>query len=203
LFFPPKFRGTGVSIDDQVQKRQQNCYWPVDDFMKSFLLPAEQPVIHPSAFVARGAVVVGAVSLGEHASLWYQCVARGDINRIGVGPRSNIQDGTVIHVSDDFPAVIGAEVSVGHRAVIHACQIGDATLVGMGAIVMDGAVIGPRCVIGAGALVTKGTVVPEGSLVLGAPARVARRLTRGEMAQNSALAAKYVELARRYRDLGL
>ncbi len=171
--------------------------------MKSFLLPAEEPDIHPAAFVARGAVVVGAVSLAEEASIWYQCVARGDINRIRIGPRSNIQDGTIIHVSDDFPAVIGAEVSVGHRAIIHACEIGDGTLVGMGAIVMDGAAIGPRCVIGAGALVTKGTVVPEGSLVLGAPAMVARRLTREEMAENIALAAKYVEVSRRYRALGL
>jgi gamma-carbonic anhydrase len=170
--------------------------------MKTFLLPAEKPDIHPAAFIAPGAVVIGAVAIGEDASVWYQCVARGDINRIRIGPRSNIQDGTVIHVSDDFPALIGAGVSVGHRAVIHACEIGDGTLVGMGAIVMDGAVIGPCCVIGAGALVTKGTVVPEGSLVVGAPARVVRRLTAGEIAANAGLAAKYVEVARRYRELG-
>ncbi|MCE9519260.1 MAG: gamma carbonic anhydrase family protein [Verrucomicrobia bacterium] len=170
--------------------------------MKSFLLPAENPVIHPDAFIATGAVVIGAVTIGEGASFWFQCVARGDINRIQIGPRSNIQDGTIIHVSDDFPAVIGADVSVGHRAIIHACEIGNGTLVGMGAIVMDGVVIGPRCVIGAGALVTKGTVVPEGSLVLGSPARVVRKLTNEEMAQNMSLAAKYVEVARRYRELG-
>lgn len=171
--------------------------------MKSFLLPTENPVIHPDAFIAPGAIVVGAVAIGEGASFWYQCVARGDINRIRIGPRSNIQDGTVIHVSDDFPAVIGADVSVGHRAIIHACEIGDGTLVGMGAIVMDGAVIGPRCIIGAGALVTKGMQVPEGSLLVGSPARVARMLTDEEMAQNIALAGKYVEVARRYRELGL
>lgn len=171
--------------------------------VKSFFLPAETPAIHPASFIAPGAVVVGAVTIGEDASIWYQCVARGDINRISIGPRSNIQDGTVIHVSDDFPAVIGSDVSVGHRAVIHACEIGDGTLVGMGAIVMDGAVIGPRCVIGAGALVTKGLRVPEGSLVVGAPARVTRKLTPGQMEQSAGLAAKYVEVARRYRDLGL
>lgn len=171
--------------------------------MKSFLLPAENPVIHQDAFIAPGAVVVGAVTIGEGASFWYQCVARGDINRIHIGPRSNIQDGTIIHVSDNFPAVIGTDVSVGHRAIIHACEIGDGTLVGMGAIVMDGVVIGPRCIIGAGSLVTKGMQAPEGSLVVGAPARVARKLTSEEMAQNIALAAKYVEVARRYRDLGM
>ncbi len=173
------------------------------EFIKTFLLPAENPVIHPDAFIAPGAVVVGAVTIGEDASFWYQCVARGDINRIRIGPRSNIQDGTIIHVSDDFPAVIGADVSVGHRAIIHACEIGDGTLVGMGAIVMDGAVIGPRCIIGAGALVTKGMQVPEGSLVIGAPARVVRKLVGGEMAHNIALAAKYVEVARRYREFGM
>jgi carbonic anhydrase/acetyltransferase-like protein (isoleucine patch superfamily) len=169
--------------------------------MKRFLLPAETPQIHPAAFIAPGAVVVGAVSVGEEASVWYQCVARGDINRVRIGARSNVQDGTVIHVSDDFEAVIGEGVSVGHRAIIHACTIGDETLVGMGAIVMDGAVIGARCVIGGGSLVTKGTVVPEGSLILGSPARVVRPLTGEERAQNVKLAAKYVEIARRYRGL--
>lgn len=171
--------------------------------MKAFYLPGEKPRIAPSAFIAPGAVVVGAVTIGENASFWYQCVARGDINRIRIGPRSNIQDGTVIHVSDDFPAIIGEGVSVGHRAIIHACEIGDETLVGMGAIIMDGAVIGPRCIIGAGSLVTKGTSVPEGSLVVGSPARVVRKLSPMEMDQNAALAAKYVEVARRYRDLGM
>ncbi|HEY2573262.1 MAG TPA: gamma carbonic anhydrase family protein [Verrucomicrobiaceae bacterium] len=170
--------------------------------MKSFLLPAEKPDIHPSAFIAPGAVLVGAVAVGEEASVWYQCVARGDINRICIGARSNVQDGTVIHVSDDFPAVIGAEVSVGHRAIIHACEIGDRTLVGMGAIVMDGVVLGPGCIVGAGALVTKGMRVPEGSLVVGAPARVMRKLTAAEQAANVALAAKYVAVSQKYRRLG-
>lgn len=171
--------------------------------MKSFLPPDESPAIDATAFVARGAVIVGAVTVGAEASIWYQCVVRGDINRIRIGARSNVQDGTVIHVADDHPAVIGEEVSVGHRAIVHACEIGDGTLVGMGAIVMDGARVGSRCVIGAGALVTRGMVVPEGSLVMGAPARVVRRLTADEMARNEALAWKYVAVARRYRELGL
>ncbi len=169
--------------------------------LKKFLLPGETPRIHASAFVAQGAVVLGGVTLEEHASIWFGCVLRGDINHIVVGPRSNIQDGTIVHVSDDFPAIVGAEVSVGHRAIIHACEIGDQTLVGMGAVVMDGVRIGPRCVIGAGALVTKGLQVPEGSLVMGSPARIVRSLSVEEQRSNAALAAKYVEVSARYRAL--
>jgi carbonic anhydrase/acetyltransferase-like protein (isoleucine patch superfamily) len=157
--------------------------------------------VHPTAYIAEGAVVLGAVTLGEQASVWFGCVLRGDINRIAIGEQSNIQDGTIVHVSDDFPAIVGARVSVGHRAIIHACEIGDETLVGMGAIVMDGARIGPRCVIGAGALVTKGTVVPEGSLVMGSPARVVRALSLEERRGNAGLARKYVEVSARYRSL--
>jgi carbonic anhydrase/acetyltransferase-like protein (isoleucine patch superfamily) len=169
--------------------------------LRNFLLPGERPQIHPSAFIAAGAVVLGGVTVGEQASIWFGCVLRGDINRIVVGPRSNLQDGTIVHVSDDFPAIIGAGVSVGHRAIIHACEIGDETLVGMGAIVMDGARIGPRSLIAAGALVTKGMQVPEGSLVMGSPAKVVRSLSQEERRANAALAAKYVEVAARYRAL--
>ncbi len=169
--------------------------------LRQFLLPGETPRIHASAFIAEGAVLLGAVSVGEDASIWYGCVLRGDINRIVIGPRSNIQDGTIVHVSDDFPAVVGANVSVGHRAIIHACDVGDETLVGMGAIVMDGVRIGPRSIIGAGALVTKGLQVPEGSLVMGSPAKIVRTLSLEEQRANAALAAKYVEVSARYRAL--
>ena len=169
--------------------------------MKRFLLPQESPRVDVSAFVAQGAVLVGGVTVSEEVSIWYNCVLRGDINHIRIGPRSNIQDGTIIHVADDFAAEVGEAVSVGHRAIIHACQIGDETLVGMGAVVMDGAVIGPRCIIAAGALVTKHTQVPEGSLVVGTPAKVVRPLTREEKEGNGRLAAKYVEISRRYLSL--
>ena len=167
--------------------------------LKRFLLPDESPQIHPSAYVAEGAVVLGAVSVGEQASIWFGSVLRGDINRISIGPRSNIQDGTIVHVSDDFPATVGADVTVGHRAIIHACEIGDATLVGMGAIVMDGARVGAGSIIAAGSLVIKGMQIPPGSLVMGSPARVIRPLTPDERASNLALAAKYIEVASRYR----
>jgi gamma-carbonic anhydrase len=169
--------------------------------MKRFLLPQYQPLLAPSAFLAPGAVLTGSVTIGDSASVWYQCVLRGDINHITIGPRSNIQDGTIVHVADDYPVLVGSAVSVGHRAIIHACEIGDETLVGMGAIIMDGAVIGPRCIIAAGALVTKHMKVPEGSLVIGSPARIVRSLSLEEQKKNADLADKYVEVAKRYREL--
>lgn len=170
--------------------------------MKRFLLPEYAPKIDPTAYVADGAVVVGAVEVGEEASIWFNCVLRGDINRIVIGSQTNVQDGTIVHVADDFAAVVGERVSIGHRAIVHACTVGDETLVGMGAIIMDGAVIGPRCIIGAGALVTKHIQVPEGSLVMGSPAKVVRKLSLEEQLQNKALAAKYVESSRRFMALG-
>lgn len=168
--------------------------------LKKFLLSEASPVVHPTVFQASGSVVIGAVTLAEESSIWFGSVLRGDINRIVVGTRSNVQDGSVLHVSDDHACVLGSHVTVGHRAIVHACEVGDETLVGMGAIILDGAIIGPRCIIAAGALVPKGMHVPEGSLVLGTPARIIRRLTPEEMAANTRLALKYVELARRYKE---
>ena len=169
--------------------------------LERFLIPAESPIVHESAFVAQGAVLVGGVAVGAKASIWYGCVLRGDINRIFVGTESNVQDGTIVHVSDAYPAIIGERVSIGHRAVIHACEIGDETLVGMGAIVMDGARVGRQCVIAAGALVTKHAVIPEGSLVMGSPAKIVRPLSDAEKEGNTRLALKYVEISWRYREL--
>ena len=169
--------------------------------LKKFLMPEYFPSIHDTAFVAPGAVILGAVTVGEQASIWYGCVMRGDINHIKIGACSNLQDGCIVHVSDEYPATMGERVSIGHRAIIHACDVGDEVLVGMGAIIMDGAVIGPRSIIGAGGVVTKGTKVPEGSLVLGSPARVVRPLSLEEQQNNARLAAKYVEVSRRYREM--
>lgn len=172
------------------------------DLLKSFLIPQENPSVNPTAWLAPGAVVVGAVTLHELSSIWFGAVLRGDINRIVVGPRSNIQDGAVVHVSDDEAALIGTEVTVGHRAIVHACNVGDGVLVGMGAVLLDGCRIGAESLIAAGALVPKGMVIPEGSLVVGTPARVIRPLNTEERAANRRLAAKYVEVSRRYRELG-
>jgi carbonic anhydrase/acetyltransferase-like protein (isoleucine patch superfamily) len=137
-------------------------------------------------------MVLGDVTLGEYSSVWYNAVLRGDINRIVVGHHSNIQDNAVLHLADDFPCLIGNYVIVGHSAVIHACTVEDEVLVGMGAVILDGAVIGKQSIIGAKALVTQGTRIPPGSMVLGAPAKVVRALTRKERAGLKAWAKKYV-----------
>jgi len=168
-----------------------------------FFLADFKPSIHPTAYVAQGAIILGVATLGEQSSVWYATVIRADINRIIVGAQSNVQDGCVLHVSDDFACEIGERVTVGHRAVVHACRVHDEVLVGMGAILLDGAEIGARSIVAAGALVPKGMKVPEGSLVMGAPARVVRQLSMEEQAQNQRLALKYVELSRRYLMLGL
>ena len=150
--------------------------------------------------MAPSADIVGDVTLGEHVSVWFQAVLRGDINRIEIGRGSNLQDGVIVHLSNDLPVVVGEYVTVGHRATLHACTVGDEVLVGMGATVMDGAEIGPRSMVAAGALVTPGTKVPPGSLVMGAPGRVARTLSDEEQGRIRGWAEKYIEVARRFRD---
>lgn len=157
------------------------------------------PEIDPSAYVARGAVVIGAVTLGENSSVWHQAVLRADINTIEIGEGSNVQDGTIVHLADDYGVKVGNYVTIGHAAMIHACEIGDECLIGMQATVLDGAVIGAQSIVGAGALVTKGTRVPEGSLVLGSPAKVVRQLSEVERAQLKGMAEKYVTVSREHK----
>ncbi len=154
------------------------------------------PDLSRAAFVAPSADICGDVILGHESSVWYGCVLRGDIHSIRVGDQSNIQDGSIIHLADEFGAFIGHRTTVGHGAVIHACTIGDECLIGMRATVLDGAVIGPRCIVGAGALVTKGTIVPEGSMVLGSPAKIVRALKPEEIASLAPWSLKYVEVAK-------
>jgi gamma-carbonic anhydrase len=156
------------------------------------------PVVGPRAMISAGAALVGEVRLGDDVSIWYGAVLRGDLAPVTVGARSNIQDGTVVHVADDGPCEIGADVVVGHRAMLHACRVEDACLVGMQATVLDEAVIGAGSIVGAGALVTSRTVIPPRSLVLGAPAKVIRTLTAEDEAFHRALAAKYVRLKENY-----
>lgn len=166
------------------------------------------PVVPRSAFVDDTALVVGDVTLGENVSVWPMAVLRGDVNRIEVGDNSNIQDGAVVHVAHEgpyqhgFPAIIGADVTVGHRAVVHACSIGDRVLVGMGAIIMDGAVVGDDVVIGAGALVPPGKRLAGGKLYVGSPARAARDLTASEREQLVYSARHYVTLKERHEGMG-
>ena len=157
-----------------------------------------KPQIHPSVFIANTATVLGAVELGENVSIWFSAVLRGDINRIVVGARSNVQDGAVLHIADDYPCLIGADVTIGHGAVVHACTVEDEVLIGMGSTILDGAVIGRRSIIGAGALVTGKTIVPPGSLVLGSPAKIIKPLTDAEQDSIAGWAKKYVALSRHY-----
>ena len=160
--------------------------------LRQFLLPGEKPCLADSVFVAPGATVIGAVSLGYESSVWYGAVLRGDINHIVVGHHTNIQDNAVLHLADDFACIVGNHVTVGHSAIVHACKIGDEVLIGMGAVILDGAVIGKQSLIGAKALVTQGMKIPAGSLVLGAPAKVVRKLTGEERAGLKHWAHKYV-----------
>jgi gamma-carbonic anhydrase len=161
------------------------------------------PQIHPSAFVAGNATVLGDVRLGEESSVWYQCVLRADINRIVIGRGSNIQDGAVVHLADEFGVEVGEYVTVGHKAILHACTIRDEVLVGMNAVVLDGAEIGARSIIGAGALVTGGKKFPSGSLILGSPAKVVRELSLEEQAGIRTWADRYVQLSREYLRRGV
>src|SRR5690348_2578293 len=157
-------------------------------------LPSGRPTIADGAWVAPGATVVGDVTLGAGSSVWYGAVLRGDGDRIVVGERTNIQDGSVLHTDPGFPLTLGAGISVGHRAVLHGCTVGDDALVGMGAVVLNGARIGPRCLVAAGALVLEGVDIPAQSLVAGAPAKVRRPLSDEEVAGLRANASTYEQL---------
>ena len=158
------------------------------------------PKISDSAFVAASADLIGRVSLFAESSIWYNTTLRGDINEIVIGPRSNVQDNAVIHLADDFGCYVGELVTVGHSAILHACEVKDEVLVGMGACVLDGAVIGSRSIIGANSLVTGGMIIPEGSLVLGSPARVVKTLDLKDQQNIKSWAEKYVRNSRIFKE---
>jgi carbonic anhydrase/acetyltransferase-like protein (isoleucine patch superfamily) len=165
----------------------------------------ESPRFGKRVFVDSAAVISGDVSLGDDASVWPMAVVRGDVNRIMIGARSNIQDGSVLHVThesawqpDGLPLLIGDDVTVGHAAVLHACTVGDRCLIGMGAIVMDGAVVEPDAMIAGGAVVTPGKVVESGTLWRGNPARFARNLSKLEIERLLYSAHHYVRLKDTY-----
>ena len=156
------------------------------------------PEIHESAFIAHSADLIGRVTVEDEASVWYNATLRGDINEIVIGPKSNVQDNVVIHLSDDFGTYLGELVTIGHSAIIHAATVKDEVLVGMGACILDGAVIGERSIIGAQALVTGGMVIPPGSLVLGSPARVVKTLDLQAQGEIKKWAEKYVRNSRKF-----
>lgn len=159
----------------------------------------KKPRIHPTVFVAPGAQVIGDVVLAKGVSVWFAAVLRGDIQAIRVGEDTNIQDGAVLHVDHDQPCVVGRGVIVGHQAVVHACEVGDGVLVGIGARILSGATIGRFSLIGAGAVVLEDAVIPDYSLVLGVPGKVVRRLTAKEAGRHLPWAKRYRALAGVYK----
>jgi gamma-carbonic anhydrase len=158
------------------------------------------PTIHPTAWIVPGATIIGDVTLEDESSVWYGAVLRGDINRIVVGPRSNIQDNAVVHLDTDYPTIVGELVTVGHSAIVHACKIDNEVLVGMGAVILDDVEIGAGSIIGANALVTMGMKIPPGSLVLGSPAKIRRQLTLDEQNDIARWARSYVESSKHFRE---
>ena len=162
------------------------------------------PVVHPTAWIAPTAVVVGDVVIGERSSVWFHCVVRGDVNYIRIGEGSNVQDGSVLHVTTaKYPLTIGDNVTIGHAVMAHGCVIESDCLVGMRAVLLDGVVVGEGSLVGAGALVTPGTVIPPRSLVLGFPAKVVRELSREEVEENKRIAPHYCRLAGEYKAKGI
>ncbi|RKN07570.1 gamma carbonic anhydrase family protein [Streptomyces radicis] len=168
------------------------------------LLPFDghHPAIAPGAWLAPGVTLIGAVTVADEASVWFGTVARADTERIEIGRGSNVQDGCVLHADPGFPAVIGARVSVGHRAVVHGSTVEDDALVGMGAVLLNGSRVGAGSLIAAGTVVLEGVQVPPGSLVAGVPGTVRRALTGEEAEKVRANAAHYRDLARRYSHTG-
>ncbi|MGD9630991.1 MAG: gamma carbonic anhydrase family protein [Pyrinomonadaceae bacterium] len=157
------------------------------------------PTIHSTAFIAKDAVVIGDVVIGEDASVWFGSVIRGDVNFIRIGARTNIQDATVIHVSSrTHSTILEEEITVGHRVTLHGCHVERGCLIGIGSIVMDGVRVGARSLVGAGSLLTPGTQIPPRSLVLGSPGRVKRELTDDELAYLDQSWRNYVELKSKY-----
>ncbi len=155
------------------------------------------PSVHCSAWIAPGAVVVGDVEIAEHSSVWFGCVLRGDVHSIRIGARTNVQDGSILHVSKErFGCVVGDEVTIGHRAVVHGCTIGEGALIGIGAIVLDGATVGDGALVGAGSVVTPGSRISPGMVAIGTPAREIRPLTSEERDQQRARTLHYVDHAR-------
>lgn len=156
------------------------------------------PEINKETFIAPDSVIVGQVMIHEACSIWYGAVLRADENKVVVGPRTNIQEGVIIHESKNHPTIIGEGVTIGHRAIVHGAEIGDYTLIGMGATILDGAQIGKNCIIGANSLVTSNTVIEEGMLVLGSPAKAIKPLSKEQIKSLYDSADNYVQLSKEY-----
>lgn len=167
--------------------------------MPIYRLEGRIPVLHPRHFVAPGAMVIGGVELGEDASVWFNAVLRSDSERVVVGSRTNVQDGSVLHADPGKPLVLGSNVTVGHKVMLHGCTVGNGSLIGINAVVLNEARIGAGTIVGANALIPEGKEIPPGVLVLGSPGKVVRELTQEEQAYLLTIADGYVRRAERYR----
>ena len=167
--------------------------------MAVYEVDGKTPQVDSTAWIADSAQVMGHVTLGPDASVWFGCVLRGDTESMTIGEGSNIQDLTVMHADHGLPLTIGKHVTVGHKVMLHGCTIGDESLIGIGAIVLNGARIGKNCLVGAGSLVTEGKEFPDGSMIIGSPARVVRQLTPEQMEGLRRSAQHYIENARRFK----
>ena len=163
-----------------------------------YSLEGRTPRTVGETFVAPTAVVIGDVAIEHESSVWWGAVLRGDYDRISIGRRSNVQDNAVVHMDEGFPVTLGDSVTIGHKAVLHGCTVGNNSLVGINAVVMNGAVIGDDCLVGSNALITEGKAIPPRSLVLGSPGKVVRELNDGEVAEITDFADRYVRNFRRY-----
>ena len=168
--------------------------------MPLYAIGGQQPSVPANSWVAPSADLIGAVRLGHEVGVWFGAVIRADNTPIVVGDRSNIQEGAMLHSDPDRPLTIGEGVTVGHHAILHGCTIGDNVLIGMGATVLNRATVGADCLVGAGALVTEGKTFPAGSLIVGAPAKVARALSPEEIASLRLSATHYAQRQREYAD---
>ncbi|MEJ6402150.1 gamma carbonic anhydrase family protein [Yoonia sp. 2307UL14-13] len=168
--------------------------------MSLYVLGDVSPDIADDAWVAPGCHLIGKVVLGAGASVWFGSTLRGDNESIIIGAGSNVQENTVMHTDMGFPLTVGAGCTIGHKAMLHGCVIGENTLVGMGATILNGAIVGANCLIGAGALITEGKTIPDGSLVMGVPGKVVRNLDDAAINGLKASALHYQENAKRFRD---
>jgi carbonic anhydrase/acetyltransferase-like protein (isoleucine patch superfamily) len=165
-----------------------------------YRLQDREPRIHPSAFVAPSAELIGSIVMEENSSVWFHVVARGDNDIITIGPDTNVQDGSVLHTDAGIRLTLGRGITVGHKVTLHGCEVGDYSLVGMNAVLLNRARIGKYCLIGANALVTEGKQIPDGSVLMGSPAKIVRTLSDNERAVLEGSSAHYVQNAQRYRE---
>ena len=157
------------------------------------------PEVHPDAWVASNATIIGKVKLEKNSSIWFNSVLRGDIELISIGVNSNIQDGSVLHTDPGFPLTVGKGVTVGHMVMLHGCQISDDTLIGIGSIILNNAKIGKNCIIGANSLITENKIIPDNSLVVGSPGMVLRKVTEEEIKAIHENAKHYVDGSKKYK----